>query len=189
MVGAEPGVDALVGVGGEAVAGVVVAAAAEVPDRVEQRSAAVAVWAVGGLCGDQVRQQQAVGGPVGRVVRVVGVGGGEQVLGAVEGGGLLVGVEPVADDGLGEAVQQQGVGVDAGEGVAADAGDAAAEGDPVGCLWERGEEVERDRFGGQERGQLQQPDRGRVLGGQPVQGELPACGQRVRIVGRPVLIE
>jgi hypothetical protein len=68
--------------------------------------------------GEHVRNELGVGGPAGRVLLIAGGSGGRQRHYPLGGGPLPVGGQLVADDGLHEPVDLEGVGVAAGQGVA-----------------------------------------------------------------------
>ena len=132
--------------------------------------------------GEHVRGELGVGGPAGRILRVAGGGGGQQRHHLLGGGLLPVGGKLLADHRLHQPVHLEAVGVAAGQGVADQRADGVGEGvgiggggaqrlvQQVGVVAEQGQ---RNGFGGEEGGQLQQLHRGRVLAAQPLQRQRP----------------
>ena len=148
----------------------------------------------GGQVSDQqVRHQLRPPRPRDWIIRIAGVGGGQDRLGTCLGGGGLLSGEPVPQDGLGEPVQHQPALVDPGQRLPGQAAHGLPPGQRIrrpgrqlpGQLAGRaGEQVFRDRLGGQERAHASQLRRSRVLAIKPVHGQPGRRGQRPR-VGRP----
>ena len=150
--------------------------------------------------GEHMGQQRSPGRPGGRVVpRIGGYRSAQQTQ---DDPARLVrvwaAVWAVAQDGLHQPVQLQMVGADAGQRPLTEQPHQPREsqrvggcggqrlGQPVGM---RGEQSQRNRLGRQPRGQAQQIQPRRVITSQPVEGHLPAGGQRGRIPHRPALGE
>ena len=119
-----------------------------------------------------MRHQPRPPGPGSRVGRVAGVAGGQDRLGACAGRGGLIGGEAVAQDGLGEPVHLQPALIDPGQRLPGQLGQGLPPGQRVRRPGRQltgqfaggaGEQVFRDRLGGQERAQPGQLAGGRVL--------------------------
>ena len=150
-----------------------------------------------GVGGDQdVRQELAPGWPGRRVVpRIVGRDRGTQQPNHQDGQvGLLVGLG--AQDRGEQPMQLQGGGLDAGQPVLAQQPGQRGERQRIGGHGRQrvgqlggvgGEQGQRDRLRPQVGGQGEQLQRSRGLGGQPIQGDLDAGGQRHRVRGGSAL--
>jgi hypothetical protein len=182
MVGAEDRPPALEQLLADGSATVGVAVGLQIADGVQDELTTGVRGVAQRACGEYVRGELGVGGPVDRLLRIAGGCGGQQHDYSLGGGLLPVGREPVADHRLHQPVHLEAVGVAAGQRVADQRADGVGErvgvgGDAAQRLIEQvgvvADQGQGNRFGGEEGGQLQQLHRGRLLAAQPVQRQRP----------------
>ena len=172
MVGAEDRPPALEQLLADGSATVGVAVGLQIADGVQDELTTGVRGVAQRACGEYVRGELGVGGPVDRLLRIAGGCGGQQHDYSLGGGLLPVGREPVADHRLHQPVNLEAVGGAAGQGIADQHADGVGQRVGVGSgraqrLGQQrgvlGEQAQWKGLGGEEGGQLQQCHRGRVL--------------------------